>query len=310
MSTSKRYIAQVVNGIVLVNKPQGLSSNAVLQRVKHLFKAKKAGHTGSLDPLATGMLPICFGEATKFCQYILDADKCYEATGLLGITTDTGDSMGQVISETSALSVSEHHLREILPSFLGEIQQVPPMYSALKHQGKPLYHYARQGISIERPARTLVISDLMLNAFENPSFDLTITCSKGTYIRSLVESIGDALQVGAHVTRLHRTYTAGFEGERMYTLDELINYSEPQLIETLLPMDRAVMHLPSCVISSDNLAVLRNGQQVIFPSTSIAPGLVRLYEVSGEFLGLGELLDSQRLVSKRLFAFESVHQVI
>lgn len=303
MSTNKRYIPQAVDGIILVNKPQGLSSNAVLQRVKHLFHAKKAGHTGSLDPLATGMLPICFGEATKFCQYVLDADKCYDVSGLLGVTTDTGDSMGAVIAEVPSFQVSHEALLNTLPQFIGTIQQVPPMYSALKHQGKPLYRYARQGVSIERPSRSITIKTLTLDRFDGKTLDLTVKCSKGTYIRSLIESIGEVLQVGAHVTRLHRLYTAGFEGDRMYTLDELALYAQPDLKDLLLPMDRAVMHLPTRLISEEDLLALRQGKQIKSHVTAHELGLVRLYDSNGVFSGLGEQLDLETLTSKRLFSF-------
>ena len=301
--TNKHYIPELIDGIILVNKPQGLSSNAVLQRVKHLFHAKKAGHTGSLDPLATGMLPICFGEATKFCQYILDADKCYEVSGLLGVSTDTADSMGAVIAESGPFSVSDDALLALLPAFRGEIQQVPPMYSALKHQGKPLYHYARKGVSIERPARTVNIYDLNLNAFDGKTIDLTVKCSKGTYIRSLIESIGDALGLGAHVTRLHRSYTAGFEGELMYSLEALAAYPQTELTHLLLPMDRAVMHIPSCTITGENLIALRQGKPIALACVVNQSGLLRLYDEMGNFCGLGDITDSNQLSSKRLLAF-------
>ncbi|MFZ4077274.1 MAG: tRNA pseudouridine(55) synthase TruB [Legionellaceae bacterium] len=303
MLTNKRYIAQAIDGIILVNKPQGLSSNAVLQRVKHLFHAKKAGHTGSLDPLATGMLPICFGEATKFCQYVLDADKCYDVSGLLGVTTDTGDSMGAVIAEVPSFDVSHEALLKTLPAFTGMIQQVPPMYSALKHQGKPLYRYARQGVSVERPPRSITIHALTLDRFDGKTLDLTVKCSKGTYIRSLIESIGEVLQVGAHVTRLHCICTAGFEGDRMYTLDELAQYAQQDLKDLLLPMDRAVMHLPKRIISEDDLLALRQGKQIKSHVIEDELGLVRLYDANGVFSGLGEQLDLETLTSKRLFSF-------
>ena len=297
---NKSDLKQNVNGILLVNKSAGLTSNAVLQQVKRLFNAKKAGHTGSLDPLATGMLPICFGEATKFCQYLLDADKCYEVTGLLGSKTDTGDAMGEVIARTEHIAVSVDALNATLSEFLGPILQVPPMYSALKHQGKPLYKYARAGVDIERHARGVNIRDLQLNHFEDQQISLTVTCSKGTYIRILIEDIGSKLGTLAHVTRLHRCYTAGFADETMYSIDELSSKSAEELLSLLLPMERAVSYLPRMSLEADAIVALRQGKIV---SNIIAPvtiGCVRLYENNGDFIGLGELDSMGVLKVKRL----------
>ena len=296
---------RIIDGIILVNKPQGLTSNGVLQRVKHLFRAKKAGHTGSLDPLATGMLPLCFGEATKFCQYLLDADKCYETTGLLGVTTDTGDSMGEVIARAELINCSTEALHTALSQYRGPIQQIPPMYSALKHQGKPLYKYARAGVTLERPPRDITIHTLELQAFDGQRMDLTVKCSKGTYIRSLVESIGNALGVGAHVTRLHRSYTAGFEHEPMYTLDALAEMTEDQLLACLLPMERAVHHLPIIIINQTGVQKLRDGKSLEQEDLLDNIGCVRLYDENGAFIGLGESLPGGVLMTKRLLAFNS-----
>ena len=231
MMNPKTTEKRIVNGILLINKPQGLTSNAVLQQAKRLFHAQKAGHTGSLDPLATGMLPLCFGEATKFSQYLLDADKCYETTGLLGIKTNTADAMGDVIARVDDFTISIAQLQSVLDTFLGTIKQVPSMFSALKHQGKPLYKFARDGIEIERQAREITIHDLQLNAFDGREFKLTVSCSKGTYIRNLVEDIGNRLSVGAHVTQLHRVYTAGLASEPMFSLDELAEKSSEELMQ-------------------------------------------------------------------------------
>jgi tRNA pseudouridine55 synthase len=291
-----------IDGILLVNKSDGLTSNAVLQQVKRLLNAKKAGHTGSLDPMATGMLPICFGEATKFCQYLLDADKCYEATGLLGIKTNTGDAMGEVIARTEDFTVSEADLRTVLSRFSGTIKQTPSMFSALKHQGKPLYKYARAGIDIPRPAREVTIHDLQLNSFDGLKFAITVTCSKGTYIRNLVEDIGEQLGVGAHVTRLHRCYTAGFEDEQMFTMDDLQLKSEESLMGCLLPMERAVNYLPKVVVSSEEAHALRQGKTVNDSKLSEATGCVRLYENETKFIGLGELEATGLLKVKRLLS--------
>ena len=294
--TTKRDI----DGILLVNKPQGLTSNAVLQQVKRLYKAKKAGHTGSLDPLATGMLPICFGEATKFCQYILDADKCYEAVGLLGIKTNTGDSMGEVIATTESFSISLTELNSVLSRFKGQLKQIPSMFSALKHEGRPLYKYAREGIEIERNARDINIYNLILNQFNDKELALTITCSKGTYIRNLIEDIGEALKVGAHVTKLHRLYTAGFESETMFSLDELQAMSEDIRITSLMPIDRAVNYLPRLAVSSFEANELYMGKIINRPFENNIIGLIRLYENDDKFIGLGELEESNLLKVKRL----------
>ena len=298
-------LKQNINGILLVNKPIGLTSNAVLQQVKRLFRAKKAGHTGSLDPLATGMLPICFGEATKICQYLLDADKCYQATGLLGVKTNTADAMGDVIARTEGFIVSVEDLHTVLAQFMGQIQQVPSMFSALKHQGKPLYKYARAGVDIERKARDVSIHHLGLNKFDGQSFAITVTCSKGTYIRNLVEDIGDQLGVGAHVTKLHRLYTAGLAEEPMYTIDALQALSEDELMACLLPMDLAVNYLPRLSLSTDAASALRQGKLVGDIAIPQMLGLVRLYENETEFMGLGELDGTGFIKVKRLLSLDS-----
>lgn len=291
---------QAINGILLVNKPQGLSSNAVLQQVKRLYRAKKAGHTGSLDPLATGMLPICFGEATKFCQYLLDADKSYEATGLLGIKTNTGDAMGEAIEQAPPFQLTESEVLSALQQFTGPIKQIPSMFSALKHKGTPLYKYAREGVSIEREARAVTIHKLQLIAFDGMSFDIKVSCTKGTYIRNLVEDIGDFLGVGAHVTKLHRINTAGFVDERMYTIDDLQN-ATTELASYLLPMERAVNYLPLVQLDADELLALRQGKAIQGKESNIR-GEVRLY-LQDEFIGLGELKEDGSLSVRRLLAF-------
>jgi tRNA pseudouridine55 synthase len=289
-----------IDGILLVNKPYGLTSNAVLQQAKRLFRAKKAGHTGSLDPMATGMLPICFGEATKICQYLLDADKCYEATGLLGVKTNTGDAMGEVIARTEFFTVSVNDLEAILSLFRGEIKQVPSMFSALKHQGTPLYKYARAGVEIDRPARDVTIHDLQLNQFDGKQFAITVTCSKGTYIRNLVEDIGEQLGVGAHVTRLHRLYTAGLADEPMFTMDDLQTMSAEQLSSILLPMDRAVNYMPRVAVNRDEAQALQQGKTVYSKVVGDVSGCVRLYENDVHFMGLGDLDATGILKVKRL----------
>lgn len=300
--TTKADAKRPINGILLVNKPPGMTSNAVLQQVKRLYQAKKAGHTGSLDPMATGMLPICFGEATKFCQYLLDADKCYQATGLLGIKTNTGDAMGEIIARTESFSISEELIQTVLAQFTGLIQQIPSMFSALKHQGQPLYKYARAGKTIERKVREVMIHELQLNQFNGQEFAITVTCSKGTYIRNLVEDIGEQLGVGAHVTRLHRPYTTGFSDEPMFALDDLRSQSDEQLLSHLLPMERAVNYLPRLAINSENAERLRQGLTVEGIDGESVSGCVCLYENDKQFIGLGELEASGLLKVRRLLA--------
>lgn len=292
---------QSVNGILLLDKPLGLSSNQALQKAKRLLNAKKAGHTGSLDPLATGMLPICFGEATKFSQYLLDADKAYQTTGVLGVTTTTGDSEGEIVHQVDSLpAISQAELDLVLSKLTGSIAQTPPMYSALKHQGKPLYTYARRGEVIERKPRHVEIKSLKCSNFDGKSFDLSVKCSKGTYIRSLVESIGEALGVGAHVTKLHRVYTAGFETSPMISLESLADATPEARLEHLLPVDAAVAALPKLQVSALEAEALKKGQK---PSGSYAvAGLVRLYHADA-FLGLGEVdAPKSNLSVKRLVA--------
>jgi len=290
-----------IDGILLVNKPEGPTSNRVLQQVKHLYNAKKAGHTGSLDPMATGMLPLCFGEATKFCQYLLDADKCYEVTGLLGSKTTTSDATGEIIAKLDTFSVSETQLKEVLAIFQGLIEQTPSMFSALKHQGQPLYKYARAGVDIERKPRKITIHQLKLHQFDGRTFTMTVFCSKGTYIRNLIEDIGDKLGVYAHMTALHRTYTSGFQAQQMYPLDELQSKSFPELMACLLPTDSAVSYLPSMRLSIDETRALREGK-ILDDKLTTAPGLIRLYDTNNYFIGLGYLQLTGELKVKRLLS--------
>lgn len=292
-----------IHGLVLINKPLGLTSNRVLQKVKHLFGARKAGHTGSLDPLATGMLPICFGEATKFSQYLLDADKCYTVTGILGIKTSTSDAAGEVIASKDSFEITLPQLQQVLTAFIGETQQVPSMFSALKHQGTPLYKYARLGIEIERPSRAINIHNLVLHAFDGRAFEMTVVCSKGTYIRNLIEDIGEVLGVGAHVAKLHRVYTQGFNGEPMYSLEELEHMSQEARMKVLLPMECAILDLPQVQLNALQKTALYQGR-VIEVDTK-ADGCVRLYE-NGQFLGVGELTVCGTLKVKRLLAQDSL----
>jgi tRNA pseudouridine55 synthase len=298
-----------IHGILLVNKPIGLTSNAVLQQVKKLFCAQKAGHTGSLDPLATGMLPICFGEATKYCQYLLDADKCYDVSGVLGIKTTTGDAAGEIISKTDAFCVNEMELKQVLQEFMGSTLQTPSMFSALKHQGTPLYRLARAGIEVERQAREIKINQIELHKFNGIQFDLTVECSKGTYIRNLVEDIGERLGPNAYVTRLHRCYTMGFADDPMFTMDELKDKSPEELMECLLPIDQAVYYFPKMNISGDSVIALRQGKVIGGISNELDKGIVRLYEDDKKFIGLGEVQSPGILKAKRLLTEEACKQM-
>ena len=216
-----KRIKRHIDGVLLLDKPLGFSSNQALQKVKWLFQAAKAGHTGSLDPLATGVLPICFGEATKFSHFLLDSDKSYRALVKFGSTTTTGDAEGEVLT-TAAVNVSPHQLQDALNKFRGEISQVPPMYSALKHQGKALYEYARQGVDIDRLARAVNIYDITLNQFDGQQAEITVVCSKGTYIRSLAHDFGKAVNSGAYLSALCRTKIGAYDLKDALSIDDMI----------------------------------------------------------------------------------------
>ncbi|MET1254545.1 tRNA pseudouridine(55) synthase TruB [Aliikangiella maris] len=289
-----------ISGILLLDKPQGLSSNEALQKVKRLFFAAKAGHTGALDPLATGMLPICFGEATKFSQYLLNSDKGYRVTAQLGVRTDSCDSTGE-ITETKPVEVSRRQLLKALEQFKGDIKQIPSMFSALKHQGQPLYKLARQGIEVEREARDIHIYHLALLDFSNDQVQLEIECSKGTYIRNIVDDLGQLLACGAHVIELRRTFVADYPLEQMVTLGELEDCRErnESLDGFLLPMDSALLHLNEAILDDDSAHYFSNGNPVSF--NEFEPGeLIRVYNESGEFMGVAEINEELMLAPKRL----------
>lgn len=294
-----------IDGILLLNKAQGMTSNSALQKVKSLFSAKKAGHTGSLDPLATGMLPICFGEATKISQYLLDADKCYETTGLLGIKTNTSDSMGEAIATVTDFNISSDQLQAVLSQYTGNLKQTPSMFSALKHKGRPLYRFAREGIEIEREARDIAINQLLLNAFDGRHFSLTVSCSKGTYIRNLVEDIGDDLGVGAHVIQLHRSYTSGFEKLPMYSLEEISSMTMDERMSCLIPMDKVIDYLPALHLADEEVLTLRQGRILSTNMDVTDADCVRLYDQNDQFIGLGEWQANGDLKAKRLLSFDS-----
>ena len=300
---SRRRKGRNVNGILVIDKPMGVTSNGILQQVKRLYGAAKAGHTGALDPLATGVLPLCFGEATKFSQMMLDSDKAYITTARLGIRTETGDSEGAVVEEKPVPALTEADVEAVLARFRGPIEQVPSMYSALKHQGRPLYEYAREGIEIERPARPVTIHELTLLAVRENELDLAVSCTKGTYIRSLVEDIGDALGCSAHVSALRRTMASGYTLEAAHdvgTLEAMRERGE-SLDGLLLPPDSALTMFPEVHLSGPSLVSILNGQPVRMTDQSLE-GLVRLYGNRG-FVGLAEALPEDggiQLVPRRL----------
>ncbi|WP_455647913.1 tRNA pseudouridine(55) synthase TruB [Lonepinella koalarum] len=281
-----------IHGVFLLDKPQGMSSNDILQKVKRLYQANKAGHTGALDPLATGMLPICLGEATKFSQFLLDADKRYLVTAKLGERTDTSDAEGQVV-QTREVRSKTSEIFTALEHFRGDILQVPTMFSALKYQGKPLYEYARQGIVVEREARPIAIFELNFINYQVPFLTLEVHCSKGTYIRTLVDDLGEYLGCGAHVTMLRRTRVADYPTEKMLTWQQLQDLSEQQdlalLDSYLLPLDSAVAKLPVLYLTTEQTKSVGYGQRVKFENNQQIYGQVRLFSDKNVFLGVAEI---------------------
>ena len=287
-----------LDGVLLFDKPLTLSSNIALQKVRRLFLAEKAGHTGTLDPLATGLLPICFGEATKFSTALLDADKSYRALIKLGQTTTTGDAEGE-ITGSSVVALDESQVRKVLRNFMGEIRQIPPMHSAIKHQGKPLYEYIRKGETIERESRRVTIYELVLERFTGDELEITVRCSKGTYIRTLAEDIGQALGCGAHLQGLRRTAIAQFRLENAYTWEQLEAMTMPQRETSLLPLDCLLQDLPMLDLDEAQVTRMAQGQRLGI-DTGLPDGKVRLYG-AGKFIGVGELL-GRRLAPDRLLS--------
>lgn len=310
MNKPRKPKGRQINGILLLDKPKGLSSNQALQRAKWLMAAAKAGHTGSLDPMATGVLPLCFGEATKYSQYLLDADKTYRCTIHFGVTTETGDAEGEVVKRTDASEITENQVESTLTQFLGDQQQVPSMYSAIKHQGQPLYKLARQGIEVERQARPITVYRLELLAFrpgQNPEADVLAHVSKGTYIRTLAEDIGNALGCGAHITALHRSQAGPFTEDGCVTIEQLEAVRGEGRAEVLdqflLPIERAIDHLQAVVVPEASAFYLRQGQPVLEVSalkTTKVGELVQVLLPSNEFLGVAEVQADGRLAPRKL----------
>lgn len=324
---ARRRKGRAVNGVVLLNKPLGISSNDALQKVKGIYFACKAGHTGALDPLATGMLPICLGEATKFSQFLLDADKTYEVTAKLGVRTTTSDADGEVV-ESKVVTSNEVQIRQACMSFLGSTKQVPSMFSALKHQGKPLYFYARQGIDIPREARDITIYSLHVTRVENDEVDMQVHCTKGTYIRSLVDDIGQLLGCGAYVSRLHRSRVSDYPVDQVFTLEELqamrdkLHQAETEtapvdlmedglfseLDALLLPMDTAVRTLNQVELDPISTQFFKNGNPVhCSDSISLESGSqVRVYtKDDNTFLGVGFIDKDAKVAPKRTVVYST-----
>ena len=305
---ARRKKGRQVDGLLVLDKPTGMSSNAALQQAKRLFGAAKAGHTGSLDPLATGVLPLCFGEATKFSQFLLDADKGYESTFVLGVGTDTADADGVVIAQASAAHLAADAVTQAMVTLTGAIEQVPPMYSALKVDGQPLYKRARAGEQVERAARPVKIYGFELLSFEpgeQVRLGVKVRCSKGTYIRTLAEDLGTALGVPAHVSTLRRCQSGPFALDDCVTPEQLTTVkksgTDTDLDALLQPIESGIQHLPRLSLSEAATFYIRQGQPVLVPNGPQS-GMVRIADQEGSFLGVGEVRDDGKLAPKRLLA--------
>lgn len=297
MNAPRRPPRRLVDGVLLLDKPLGVTSNTALQIARRLYNAAKAGHTGTLDPLATGLLPLCFGEATKFAGELLNADKAYDATLRLGVTTETGDVEGRILV-TRPVQVTLPQVATVLERFTGEISQIPPMYSALKRDGKPLYEYARQGIELERTARTVSIHAIRQLDFSGDLLSISVDCSKGTYIRTLAEDIGEALGCGAHLVALRRTRIGSLLLERAVTLAEIEERSLEQRETLLASPDALLEDLPCAELDATTAVLLGHGQNVRWNGPA---GRWRAYS-EGRFLGLCELGSDGWLAPRRLVA--------
>ncbi|GAB3341428.1 MULTISPECIES: tRNA pseudouridine(55) synthase TruB [Chromohalobacter] len=289
-----------VDGVLLLDKAQGISSNHALQQVRRLYEAQKAGHTGTLDPMATGLLPICFGEATKFSAYLLDADKTYRTHVRLGETTDSGDAEGTLVERHSVPALVEQDIEAVLARFRGDIEQIPPMYSALKHQGRPLYELAREGKQVERAARRVRVYDMRLLSCEAEGFELEVRCSKGTYIRTLAEDIGRALGCGAHITSLRRLRSGPFDADAMQGFEALEQMDGASRQARLLPVDAMLPHVPALEVAAIESRRLLQGQRARVDTGALAPDeTARLYH-DGAFLGLVSVTTPGEVMPRRL----------
>ncbi|MEQ1667545.1 MAG: tRNA pseudouridine(55) synthase TruB [Sulfuriferula sp.] len=305
-----KRIKRRIDGVLLLNKPVGITSNTALQIAKRLLQAEKAGHTGTLDPFADGLLPLCFGEATKFSQYQLEADKTYHALLQLGVTTTTGDPEGEVL-QTMPVNLSAQAIHTVVAGFVGDIMQTPPMYSALKHQGKPLYEYARAGITIDRPARPVSIRAISIDAIDlsAATCTITVTCSAGTYIRTLAEDIGNRLGCGAHLTRLTRLASGGFQLAQAVTLAQLEQDDMATRDARLAAADGLVNYLPSILIDAPSAKLLMQGQHPLFQGEIAQSGLLRAY-YQQQFLGLVQVHADGKLIPQRLMSSRELLETI
>jgi tRNA pseudouridine55 synthase len=302
---SRRRRGRDVSGVLVVDKPHGWSSNDAVQRAKRMFNARKVGHTGALDPLATGVLPLCFGEATKFSQYLLSSDKKYWVRVKLGVATDSGDADGKVVATKNVVDVDVDKIENALRFFRGEIDQIPPMFSAIKHKGQPLYKLARQGIEVERQSRRVMIYSNEILGFESDQLELEIHCSKGTYVRTVVDELGQLLGCGAHVAALRRRVAGPYDESDLVTFDQL----DAALADTggldsyLQPVSSTVRGWPEVTLTDNTAYYLRQGQPVIVPHAP-SSGWVRLAEIADDestrFIGVGEVLDDGRVAPRRL----------
>lgn len=292
-----------VHGVLLLDKSRDVSSNGALVAVKRLFNAEKAGHTGTLDPFATGLLPLCLGEATKFAQDLLEADKTYEAVLHLGVTTTTADSEGEVL-ERQDVDVHREKIDVLLPQFMGELKQIPPMYSALKRDGKPLYEYARAGITLEREARTITIHELKILDYQSPFLRIHVRCSKGTYIRTLGEDLGHALGCGAHLSELRRTAVGSLQVTDAITLTALTKESEDLRAQHLQAVDALIVNCPKIMLNEQLATRFMHGQRLSLAKEGVAfpvdQGRVRVYGASDQLLGTGQIQEFAVLAPERL----------
>lgn len=302
MARRKKVKGRNVRGVLLLDKPPGLTSNDTLQKVKSLYRAGKAGHTGSLDKSASGLLPLCFGEATKFSGFLLNADKQYCTVFQLGIQTSTGDAEGEVLFRGETGAVTRKRVEQALSRFHGAIMQVPPMFSALKHKGQRLYKLAHQGLVVEREPREITVYGIDLLDYRDDELELEIRCSKGTYIRTLAEDIGKELGCGAHVKALRRTGVGPYSDENLLTLPELESLAEtglPALDAQLLGTDSVLQDAPGIHLVDTVAYYLCQGQPVLVPGAPTR-GILRVYAEDGRFLGVGEVLADGRVAPKRL----------
>ena len=303
-SDVRPYQLRELNGILLLDKPEGVTSNAALQVVKRLYGAEKAGHTGSLDPLATGLLPICFGSATKVSSFLLNADKDYLVTGQLGTSTDSGDADGAIVSTGKSVKFNQEHVKSVLTSLEGEIQQVPPMYSALKYKGRRLYELAREGTEVPRESRSVTIHSLHLQKMQASKLTLKVACSKGTYIRTLIEDIAQALGTIGHVTQLRRIAVGPFNKTQMIVMGKIEAAAADgmqALDSLLLPVDEALQGWPSVQLEEQLCKPFSQGQ-VIQVNSEWSKTQVRVYSHDDVFIGMGKMNENGELAPRRIFS--------